>query len=349
MLNMELDDRSKEILKAIVLFYIKTAFPVGSQTISQNHDFGISPATIRNIMADLEEQGFLAQPHASAGRIPTEKGYRFYVDTLLKKGEFLKDREEIFQQTEKLVKREDIRALLQDTSKLLSDLTRYMAIVTVPKFSSARMKHIEFIRLRKNCVMTVSVSEEGFIQNKFFEVPEDLSQGELNKISDYLNTLCGGMTLQEVRRKLLSQMQKMKDLYDHLRGEALELTRRAMDSSPGEEGELYMDGTTHMLDLPDFADFRVMRGLLTAFEEKTMIVQLLDQYLGSDGVQVFIGAENSFLGDHHCSLVVSQYKRGDQVLGSLGVIGPTRMEYSKVIPLVDSAAKQVSRLLEESS
>jgi len=349
MLNMELDDRSKEILKAIVLFYIKTAFPVGSQTISQNHDFGISPATIRNIMADLEEQGFLAQPHASAGRIPTEKGYRFYVDTLLKKGEFRTEREEIFQQTEKLVKREDIRALLQDTSKLLSDLTRYMAIVTVPKFSSARMKHIEFIRLRKNCVMTVSVSEEGFIQNKFFEVPEDLSQRELNKISDYLNTLCGGMTLQEVRRKLLGQMQKMKDLYDHLRGEALELTRRAMDSSPGEEGELYMDGTTHMLDLPDFADFRVMRGLLTAFEEKTMIVKLLDKYLGSDGVQVFIGAENPFLGDHHCSLVVSQYKRGDQVLGALGVIGPTRMEYSKVIPLVDSAAKQVSRLLEESS
>jgi len=348
MSKMDLDDRSREILKAIVLFYIKTAFPVGSQTISQNHDFGISPATIRNIMADLEEQGFLAQPHASAGRIPTEKGYRFYVDTLLNKGEFLKDPDEIFQQTEKLIKREDIRTLLQDTSKLLSDLTRYMAIVSVPKFSAARIKHIEFIRLRKNCVMTVSVSEEGFIQNKFFEVAEDLSQSELNKISDYLNTLYGGMTLQEVRWKLLSQIQKMKDLYDHLRGEALELTRRAMDSAPT-EGDLYMDGATHILDLPDFADFRVMRGLLTAFEEKTLIVQLLDKYLGSEGVQVFIGAENPFLGDHHCSLVVSQYKRGDQVLGVLGVIGPTRMEYSKVISLVDSAAKQVSRLLEESS
>lgn len=346
---MELDDRSKEILKAIVLFYIKTAFPVGSQTISQNHDFGISPATIRNIMADLEEQGFLTQPHASAGRIPTEKGYRFYVDTLLKRGEFPKDQDEIFQQAEKLVKREDVRTLLQDTSKLLSELTRYMAIVTVPKFSSAKIKHIEFIRLRKNCVMTVSVSEEGFIQNKFFEVPEDLSQSELNKISDYLNSLYGGMTLQEVRGKLLTQMQKMKDLYDSIRGDALELTKHAMIDTGPVEGELYMDGTSHILDLPDFADFRVMRGLFTAFEEKKMIVQLLDKYLGSDGVQVFIGAENPFLGDHHCSLVVSQYKRGDQVLGALGVIGPTRMEYSRVIPVVDSAAKQVSRLLEESS
>jgi heat-inducible transcriptional repressor len=347
---MELDDRSKNILKAIVLFYIKTAFPVGSQTISQNHDLGISPATIRNIMADLEEQGFLTQPHASAGRIPTEKGYRFYVDTLLKKDDFLKDQDEILQQAEKLVKREDIRTLLQDTSKLLSDLTRYMAIVTVPKFSSAKIKHIEFIRLRKNCIMTISVSEEGFIHNKFFEVSEDISQSELNKVSDYLNTRYGGMTFQEVRRKLFNQMQKMKDLYDHLRGDALELTKRAMiDSEPIEEGDLYMDGTTHILDLPDFADFRIMRGLLTAFEEKKVIVQLLDMYLGSDGVQVFIGAENPFLGDHHCSLVVSQYKRGDQVLGALGVIGPTRMEYSKVIPLVDSAAKQVSRLLEETS
>jgi heat-inducible transcriptional repressor len=344
---MELDDRSKNILRAIVLFYIKTAFPVGSQTISQNYDFGISPATIRNIMAVLEEQGFLTQPHASAGRIPTEKGYRFYVDILLNKGEFIKNQDETFLQTEKLVKREDTRTLLHDTSKLLSELTRYMAIVTVPKFSSAKIKHIEFIRLRKNCVMTVSVSEEGFIQNKFFEVAEDLSQSELNKISDYLNTLYGGMTLQEVRRKLLGQMQKMKDLYDQLRGDALELTGRAMDSAQGEE-ELYMDGATHILDLPDFADFRVMRGILTAFEEKTTIVQLLDKYLGSDGVQVFIGSENPFLGDHHCSLVLSQYKRGDQVLGVLGVIGPTRMEYSKVIPLVDSAAKQVSRLLEES-
>lgn len=346
---MAFDDRSKNILKAIVLSYIKNAFPVGSQSITQSFDFGISSATIRNIMADLEEQGFLAQPHTSAGRIPTEKGYRFYVDNLFQEADFLNNRDEILQQTGKLVKKEDIRTLLQDTSKLLSDLSHYTAIVTTPKFSSARMKHIEFIRLKKKVVMAISVSEDGFIQNKVFEVPEELSQKELDQITDYLNTLYGGLTFPEVRRKLAEQMQKMKDLYNHLVQEALEFTKRVMMDPEQGQAEIYLEGASHILDLPDFSDFRIMRGLLGAFEGKKVIVQLLDRYIGSEGVQVFIGAENPFLGDYHCSLVVSQYKRGDQILGMLGVIGPTRMEYSKVIPLVDSAARRVSQLLNESS
>ncbi|NKE69173.1 heat-inducible transcriptional repressor HrcA [Candidatus Manganitrophus noduliformans] len=348
---MPLDDRSRYVLKAIVLSYIKTAFPVGSQAITRSFDIGVSPATIRNIMADLESQGFLMQPHTSAGRIPTEKGYRFYVDNLLQDAELLKEQDDILGQAEQLIQRETIQALLQDTSKLLSDASQYLAIVTAPKFSSTRIKQVEFVRLRKNSVMAVCISQDGFVQNKFFEVPEDLSQKDLNKIADTLNHLYSGLTLQEIRQKLLTQIQKMKDLYDHLLQEALELTRRTfMDGgSGGIDAELYMDGASHMIDHPDFADFRVMKGLLSAFEEKRMIVQLLDKYIGTEGVQVYIGSENPFLGDHHCSLVVSHYKRGNQVLGTVGILGPTRMEYSKIIPLVDSTAKKVSRLLEESS
>ena len=347
---MEFDDRKKSILKAVILSYIKTALPVGSQAITRTFDFGVSPATIRNIMADLEEDGFLAQPHPSAGRIPTEKGYRFYVNTLMEEAAFLKNQDKIFRQTEKLARRDDTRALLQDTSKLLSELSQYTAIVTAPRIKAAKIKHLEFIRLRNRCVMAISVSEEGFIQNKIFEIPKDLSQKELNRTADYLNTFYEGLTLQEVRRKLLKQMQKVKDLYDHLLGEALELTKRVIMNPPGGEpfGEVYLEGATRMLDLPEFSDIHLIKGLLSAFEEKGVIVQLLDQYNGADGVQVFIGAEHPFLRDHHCSLVVSNYKRGDQVLGALGVIGPTRMEYAKVISLVDSTAKQVSRILEES-
>ncbi len=347
---MDLDDRTKRVLKAVVLSYIETAHPVGSRTVIQGSDFGVSSATIRSIMADLGEAGFLSQPHPSAGRVPTEKGYRFYVDTLLNEEAFQIHEDEILQQAALLVKHEDMRAILQDTSKLLSDLTHYMGIVTVPKFSSTRVKHIEFIRLRKKCVMTISVSEEGFIQNRFFEMLNDLSQKELNRISNYLNTLYKGMSLQDVRQELMGQIQKMKDLYDQLQSETLELTKQAtMNGEQTDEGELYMDGTAHMLDLPDFNDSKIMKGLLNAFEKKRVILQLLERHIDSEGVQVFIGAENPFLGDHHCSLVVSPYKRGDRTLGALGVIGPTRMAYSKVIPLVDMAAKQVSRLLEENT
>jgi heat-inducible transcriptional repressor len=297
-------------------------------------------------MAELEEQGFLAQPHTSAGRVPTDKGYRFYVDTLLQEAEFLKNQDEIGRQAEQLASREDARELLQDTSRLLSDLSRYTAIVTAPRFSAARIKHIDFVRIRKNRILAISVLEGGFIQNKLLEIPKDISQNELNKISDYLNTFYDGLTLQEARRRLLEQIRKMKDLYDHLLSEALELTRRVMSET---DGEIYLEGASHLVDLPEFSDLEVMKGLLNAFEEKGCIVQLLDKYIGADGVQVFIGTENAFLGDHHCSLVISPYKRGDQILGAVGVIGPTRMEYSKVISLVDSTAKQVSRLLEKMS
>ncbi len=347
---MQLDERSKKVLKAVILSYIKTALPIGSRSITERFDFGVGSATIRNIMSDLEEGGFLTHPHTSAGRIPTEKGYRFYVDTLFEEEAFLNNKNSIMMEAEQLVQREDASLLLQDTSRLLSDLTHYMAVVTAPKIATAHIRHIEFIRLRANCIMAITVSEAGFVQNKFFDLAKDISQKSLNDISDYLNNFYQGMTLQGIREKLMTQMEKIEDLYDHLQTEAFELTKYAVgDMMEGESGELYTDGATHIFDLPDFSDRKIMKGLLEAVKEKQSVIQLLDKYIGSKGVQVFIGSENRFLGNHGFSLVVSQYKRGDRVLGALGVIGPTRMDYSKVIPLVDSAAKQVSRLLEDLS
>lgn len=347
---MPLDDRSKQVLKVIILSYIKTALPVASRSITERHDFGVGSATIRNIMADLEDGGFLMHPHTSAGRIPTEKGYRFYVDTLFQEKTFLKKQAEITVEAERLVKRKDASLLLQDTSKLLSDLTHYMAIVSAPKISSARIKRIEFVRIRKNAIMAITVSEAGFVQNRFFDLTKDISQRALNNISDYLNRSYPGMTLHGIRKRLKEQMEKMENLYDHLQTEAFEVTRDAMGGLENkDESELYTEGTINIFDLPDFSDLKIMKGLLKAVKEKKSIIQLLDKYNQSEGVQVFIGSESEFLGEHGCSLVVSQYKRGDRVLGALGVIGPTRMDYSKVIPLVASTAKRVSRLLEDSS
>ncbi|MFQ5596923.1 MAG: heat-inducible transcriptional repressor HrcA [Nitrospiria bacterium] len=347
---MKLNERSKQVLKEIVVSYIKTALPIGSQAITKGYDFGVGPATIRKIMADLEEEGYLTHPHTSSGRMPTEKGYRFYIDNLLQEETFLRHKGKIIQKAEKLVKREDASTLMQDTSKLLSELTHYIAIVTTPTFSSARIKHIEFIRIRTNCIMAIAVSEAGFVQNKFFDVTKDIPQKELNRISDYLNGLYKGATFFEIRKKLKTQMAKMKDLYDHLHSEAFDLTRQAINSVSGEEeSEIYMDGDVHILDLPDFADYKVMKDLLKAVKKKKAIVQLLDKFIGSEGVQVFIGAENRLLGNHQCSLVVSKYKQGDRVLGALGVIGPTRMDYSKVIPVVEATANKVSKLLEAES
>lgn len=333
-----------------MLSYIKNAQPVGSRSITEYCDLGVGPATIRNIMSDLEEGGFLSHPHTSAGRVPTEKGYRFYVDTLFEEKAFLKNKTQITLEAEFLVQREDASQLLQDTSKLLSELTHYMAIVSVPKISAARIKHIEFVRLRANCIMTITVSEAGFVQNKFFDFEKDISQKSLNNISDYLNSFYKGMTLDGIRKKMNHQMEKMEDLYDHLEAETFELTHQAVQGLGRKDtGDLYTDGAINIFDLPDFADVKVMKNLIKAVKEKKAVIELLDKYIGSDGVQVFIGSENRFLGNHGCSLVVSQYKSGDRVLGALGVIGPTRMDYSKVIPLVDSTAKQVSRLLEDLS
>jgi len=339
---MDLDGRSREILKAIVLCHTKDAFPVGSRTITKNFNLGISPATVRNVMADLEELGYLSQPHTSAGRVPTEKAYRFYVDHLMGEEQAPDDR---LLSDGVLPGIRSLPELLQETSRRLSSISHYAALVVTPRFLTGRFKQIDFIRLKKGEVMGISVTEDGQLQSRIFQTEEEFSQKQLNRISEHLNRLYSGLSLQEVRQKTLVQMQEMKNLYDHLMSQALGLAREAMADL--EEGDLYVEGTVNILDLPEFADLDTLKGLLRLFNEKVSMLRLLDTYLEAGGVQVFIGSENHLLGLNPCSLVVSNYRRGDQVLGTLGVLGPIRMDYAKVIPLVDSTAKQLSQYLEE--
>jgi heat-inducible transcriptional repressor len=342
---MELDGRTREILKAIVLCYTKDVFPVGSRTITKNFNLGISPATVRNVMADLEDMGFLIQPHTSAGRVPTEKAYRYYVDHLIEEEWDSKIWKEYFSKEDSLQRTGDILGLLQETSRTLSLASHYTALVMTPRFGMGRFKQIGFVRMKRCQVMAISVTEDGLLQSRILETEEDFTQKQLNRIAKHLNHLYGGLSLEEVRRDVLTQMREVKDLYNQLMAQALTLAKKAMVNL--EAGELYVEGTTNILDLPEFADAATMKGLLQIFNEKASMLKLLDSYLDAEGVQVFIGSENSLLGLSHCSLVVSNYRRGNQVLGTLGVLGPMRMEYSKVIPLVESTAKRLSHLLEE--
>lgn len=344
---LELNERSLDILKGVILSFIKTGAPVGSRTLTKLFDFGLSPATIRNIMADLEEMDYLVQPHPSAGRIPTEKGYRFYVNELLEKMGAAPLAETPPAQFVPFGKTDDIKSILREASRTLSAESHYAGLVLAPKFSQTILQHLQFIKLRSRQVLVVIVSSEGLIQNRVIDTEEDFSQPDLDRFSAYLNERFRGSSLQEVRTKLLSQMKEDKELYSLLLGMALDLASRAFKEN--QESQLFLEGTTNILDLPEFSNVDKMKALFRAFEEKYIIMKLLDSCFEGHGVQVLIGSENAYLGTNDCSLVIANYNRGDQVLGVLGIIGPTRMEYSKVITLVDHTAKRLSQLLKDSA
>ena len=341
---MELSERNRNILKAVILSYIDMAFPVGSQTVTRNYSIGLSPATIRNIMADLEELGYLVQPHTSAGRIPTEKAYRLYVDEMVDENLPSFFNEQFLEEQYLGTKREDIHVLLQETTRMLSLLSHYAGVVLAPNVSKDRLHHIEFIPMRRGHALVIQVSKDDLVQHRVVEVDPTLTRKDLRRIGTILNDKFSGKTLDEVRRQLLTEMKNDKDLYDTHLEKALELARSALAEEPNEE--LYVEGTANMLDLPDFSDLENMRSLFKAFEEKANILKLLNQCMETTGVQILIGSEMSDQGFNECSMVASSYRNGSHTWGTLGIIGPTRMDYARVIPLVDHTARLLGRLLE---
>ncbi len=343
---MELNNRNRDILRAIVSSYIELAFPVGSKTVTNNFSFGLSPATIRNIMADLEEMGYLTQPHPSAGRVPTSKGYRLYIDDILE-GDRTSPYEEKFLEENYLSgKREDFHDLLQETTRMLSLLSHYAGVVMAPDLSKVRLDRLEFILL-KGQVLALQVSEDGQVHHRTFEADQDLTQKDLIQISSFLNEKFHGRTLQEIRREILRQMKDEKTLYDRLLQQAVYMASIAIGDKT--EEEVFVEGASNVFKLPDFSDTEKMRELFRAFEKKAEILNLLNRCIDTDGVQIFIGSEFDQPGISDCSLVVSRYKGGPNAVGTLGVLGPTRMEYDRVIPLVEQTAGLLGRLLDQYS
>ncbi len=343
--NLLDSDRTRSILRAIIREYIASAEPVGSRRLVRRHGFDLSPATIRNVMADLEEMGYLAQPHTSAGRVPTAKAFRYYIDTILDvKNLTIKERERIRRSYHP--SKIDMTETLQETCRLLSAASNYLGLVITPKVSNMRFRHIQFVRLASFRVLAIFVTSSGIIQNKKLDTDEDFSQDYLDKITRYLSSLLSGLTLAEVRNRIVEEMKREKTAYDQLMERALKLGERALTGT--EEREIFMEGRVRIFEAPEFSSIERMKGLLRALDEKGFLLKLLDQSMKTPGVQIIIGSEFDYREMEDCSLITATYGTPDSPGGTLGVIGPMRMNYSRVIPLVDYAAQLVTENFVES-
>jgi heat-inducible transcriptional repressor len=337
-----LSQRAREILRALVQDYIHIGEPVASQPLLERHELDCSPATVRNVMADLEALGFLAKPHASSGRVPTSAGYRLYVDTLLKvKPPPAAEREQIEKVTHEAP---GVDSLLESTARVLHSLSHHVGVVTTPGPVADPVRQIEFLRLRENRVLVVFVSEAGLVTNKLMQLELAPEPGELERAGNYLNEKLRQGPFSSLRERILADMREDQGALQGLVAQALRLAEQSFGPA-APEGAVLVDGEESFLDAPEFADVQKARALLKAFAEKDRILRVLDKVLRAREVQIFIGAESELASMPDVSVVAAPYGRADRVLGTLAVIGPTRMNYARVIPLVDLTAREISRAL----
>lgn len=349
-----LDERSHELLLTLVRLHIATGEPIGSRTLSKQIGQKLSPASIRNIMADLEEQGYVTQPHTSAGRVPTDRGYRYYVDTLVADFDARPSRTdaEIIQRSlfsDPTVTGEDV---LARASHVLSNLSSYVGIVLSPPLSRDLLQHIEFIRLEARRVLVVTVSRTGLVRNFVVRLDEDLSPAELDRTAHYITENFAGRSLADIRVELLKRMSEEKHLYDRLLKNALVLCNRDLDAD-APEADVYVDGAANMLNAPEFADTARMRAIFRMFEEKGRLVKILNACLAqaetAGGVVVQIGMEHHVPGLRDCAIVTAPYHYRHDSVGSLTVVGPMRMKYERVMRLVGYMAKMFNQLLDDAA
>jgi heat-inducible transcriptional repressor len=345
-MSEELGEREREVLRAVVQEYITTGGPVGSHQLSRKAEFDVSSATLRNVLADLEELGFLEKPHTSAGRVPTDRGYRFYVDTLVRlKDPAPKDRELIHAG---LVHESKLEDILGEASRILHSLTRHASVVITPRLETAVFQRIEFVRLREDRILAVLVGLNGQVQNKAITVDFPVTSDELLKASNYLSELLREVPLEEARERIRQEMDQEQALYNALTAKALKLGAAATDLQTPEAGRVRIEGTGSFLEQPEFADVERIRALFKTLDEKHKLLQLLDRVQRAREMQIFIGAESEFSAPGELTVIASPYGSREQVLGSVGVIGPTRMNYQRVIPLVNFTAQVLSRVLDQS-
>jgi heat-inducible transcriptional repressor len=337
----ELTKRAREVLRALVQDYIHTGEPVASQPLLERHALECSPATIRNVMADLEALGLLSKPHASAGRIPTAAGYRLYVDTLLKvRPPAPAERERI----EKIAgEAPGVESLLGHTAELLHTLSHHVGVVTTPRPQADPVRQVEFVKLRESRVLVVFVSEAGLVTNKVMHLDFPIEPAELERAANYLNEKLAEGPLGTLRERILAEMREDRSALHGVIEKALHLAERAV-GNPADAAVL-VNGEESFLDAPEFADIQKARALLRTFAEKDRILRVLDRVLRAREVQIFIGSESDLASVPDVSVIAAPYGRGETVLGTLAVIGPTRMNYARVIPLVDLTAREISRAL----
>lgn len=337
-----LNERAKHLLKALIEHYIREGQPVGSRTLARVTGMELGPATIRNVMADLEDMGFVRSPHTSAGRIPTVPGYRFFVDSLLTVKAL--ERSVIEDLRAQLDPDKDLQALVESASALLSDVTRMAGLVTMPKREQISLRQVEFLPLSDRRVLAILVINEREVQNRVIHTNRHYSVSELQQAANYLNAQISGRDLISTRNALLQEMRDVRETMNTMMLAAVEIAEKAFsDSADG--GNYVLAGQTHLMEFAELSDVGKLRQLFEAFNHKRDILHLLDQCLSAQGVQVFIGEESGYDVLDECSVVTAPYAVDGKVLGVLGVIGPTRMDYERVIPIVDVTARLLGAAL----
>jgi heat-inducible transcriptional repressor len=352
--------RGQAILSAIIKEHLVTGEPVGSRTISDRfaHASGWSSATIRNVMGELEEAGLVEQPHTSAGRVPTDKGYRFYVDHMLGESHLSGADLAAINRMLGTSQFDAVSApdrLMEKTSHVLSALSENVGIVISPSLADNRLQHIEFTHLSDNRVLVVLVSASNIIYNKIIRVEDDLSQEELERTARYLNTEFSGKSLVAIRAEILELMREEKALYDRLLMNAMLLCNRSLEGEEASTGEVYVDGASNILGKPEFAHAERMRELFRMFEEKSRLIKILNECVARDqlfpgDVQVVIGREHQTPSMQDCALITAPYRLGSgEVVGTIGVVGPMRIEYARMMTVVNYVARLIERMLREES
>ncbi len=336
-----LTDRARILLKTLVERYITEGEPVGSRTLSKHSGLDLSPASIRNIMADLEDLGFVISPHTSAGRIPTPKGYRFFVDRLLT----VRPLESIARsQMEHQLAPNDPQKLITSASNLLSELTQFAGLVLAPRRNPA-FRQVEFLSLSDKRVLLIIVTQEGEVENRVLVTDRSYSQSQLVESANYFNHHFAGLTFDQVKLKLKEELGKLRDDMTRLLSAAVDAGSEAMES--GRE-PVVVSGSRNLFNVEDLsANVHNLRKLFDAFEQKTTLLQLLEQSRSAQGVQIFIGGDSELLPLDECSMVTARYEVDGKVVGTLGVVGPTRMAYERVIPIVDITARLLSNALSQ--
>mgnify|MGYP000753553995 FL=1 len=331
-----LDDRAKLLLKSLVERYISDGQPVGSRTLSKASGLELSPATIRNVMSDLEELGLIASPHTSAGRIPTARGYRLFVDTML-----TVQREELHAPS---LQPDQPQKVIANAANLLSNLSQFVGVVMAPKRSSV-FRHIEFLRLSERRFLVIIVSPEGDVQNRVLFTEVDYSQSQLIEAANYLNANFAGMAIEQVRARVQQELVKLQGEIAVLMQAAVQVSSEALTQ---EEGNVVISGERNLLSVSDFShDMTHLRRAFELFEQKSQLMRLLDVSSQADGVRIFIGGESQIVPMEELSVVSAPYEVDGQVVGTLGVIGPTRMHYDRMIQIVDITARLVGNALSQ--
>jgi len=339
--NLDLNERSLHLLKNLVERYIQDGQPVGSRVLSKDSDINLSPATIRNVMADLDDLGLIHSPHTSAGRVPTVKGYRFFVDSLLTVKPL--ESNAVSQLSDELKDADTEDDVVSRASKMLSEVTKMAGVVTLPKRDVLCLRHIEFLPLSNTRVLVIFVTNEQEVHNKIIHTSKQFSETELVQAANYLNSVYSGRSLSAVRQAVFDEFKQDQQRMNQGMIDAVNMAQQAFDQQPAED--YVLTGETNLMGFNELSDMGHLKQLFEAFSQKQGVIHILDQCLVADGVQIYIGEESGYQAFDQCSLVTSSYAINDETVGVLGVIGPTRMAYEKVIPFVDVTAKLLGSAL----